>query len=67
MKHIFEFKDSVLGGYFLMRNSQVYKVWNKSKYSKQEAESAASKVVKTFIKKYGIKNVRYDGAVEVTN
>lgn len=64
-KRHFEFTESDPMLYLLMMNGRVWKVYDRSKFSKSEAEEKAAKEVKKAQVTYGINNVRYDSCVTV--
>lgn len=49
--------------YTLYLNGNIHSVYPKYRYSKQEAEDAASDEVQKYIERYGYDNVSYDGAL----
>lgn len=54
-----------IDNYFLMLNGVTVKTYSKQRFSKQEAEDKASEEVSKAVKKFGYKNVEYNGCYAV--
>jgi hypothetical protein len=67
MKQDFQFKEITTDGnepaYLLILNDNVLISYAKRNFSKQEAETQASARVSLSIRRYGLKNVSYDGVL----